>query len=121
MNSPITGKPMSVRTHKSNITYRGMQITYSHHFYRCPDSGEKFTDTKLDAINIELIHRYWLSTRNPRKEKTKTEKILLDELNKYRSWYADQTVKKLGRTPDFKVETELLAKIELLKDLQKKL
>lgn len=52
--------------------------------------------------------------------KKETRKILLDELNKYRSWYQQQTVKKLGRTPNFKYETELLAKIELLKDLQKK-
>lgn len=121
MNSPITGNPMSVRIHKSNIIYRGMKIIYNHHFYRCPDSGEEFTDTKLDTINMGLIHKYWMITRNPRKKEDKTEKVLRDTLNKYKSWYQQQTVTKLGRTPDFKYETELLAKIELLEELRRKL
>lgn len=121
MNSPITGKKMSVKTHKSSIIYRGIKISYNNHSYECADSGEYFTDTQLDTINMKLIHENWLNTRIPRKEKTKTEKILLDELNKYKSWYQQQTTSKLDRTPNFKYETELLAKIELLKDLQKKL
>lgn len=50
-----------------------------------------------------------------------TGKLLRDQLNKYKSWYKEETQSKLDRSPNFKRETELLAKIELLKDLQKKL
>ncbi len=54
-------------------------------------------------------------------QKKETAKVLRDSLNKYKSWHAQQTVTKLDRSPNFKYETELLAKIELLKELQKKL
>lgn len=50
--------------------------------------------------------------------KKEIEKVLLDELNKYRSQHSEETQSKLGRgNPNFKRETELLAKIELLKYL----
>ena len=42
---------------------------------------------------------------------------LLDKLNHLRSDYQQQTQSKLGRSPNYKYETELLSKIELLKEL----
>lgn len=66
-------------------------------------------------IMLENYDRGFLAHRN------KTEKILKDLYNKYNSWYQQQTQTKLGRTPNFKYETELLAKIDLLQEIKKKL
>jgi len=44
---------------------------------------------------------------------------LLDKLNHLRSDYQQQTQSKLGRTSNFKYETELQAQITLLKKLMK--
>jgi hypothetical protein len=42
---------------------------------------------------------------------------LRDEYNKYNSWLQQETQGKIGRSPNFKRETELRAKVELLKEL----
>ena len=47
------------------------------------------------------------------------KKKLLDKLNHLRSDYQQQTQSKLDRSPNYKYETELLAKIDLLKELLK--
>ena len=48
------------------------------------------------------------------------KKRILDLLNKYRSWLSGETTTKLGRSPDFKRETELRAKIEVLQEILNK-
>ncbi len=67
----------------------------------------------------EQIEEAFIAGFSARKEIE--QRILTDTLNKYRSWYQQQTQNKMNRTPNFKYETELLAKIELLKYLQNKL
>ena len=47
------------------------------------------------------------------------KKQLLDKLNHLRSDYQQQTQSKLDKSPNYKRETELLAKIDLLKELLK--
>ena len=42
---------------------------------------------------------------------------LRDEHNKYKSWLQQQTQGKIGRSPNFKIETELRAKVECIKEL----
>jgi len=50
------------------------------------------------------------------------KKQLRDLKNKYKSWLQQETQSKFGkRSPNFKRETELLAKIELLEEIEKKL
>jgi len=50
------------------------------------------------------------------------EKEIRDLKNKYKSWLQQETQSKFGkRSPNFKRETELLAKIELLEEIEKKL
>ena len=49
------------------------------------------------------------------------KKKLKDEYNKYNSWLQQETSSKLDRSPNFKRETELRAKVELLKELIEKL
>jgi len=46
---------------------------------------------------------------------------ILDLKNKYKSHLQQTTQCKLGRTPNFKYETELRAKIQVLTELEKKL
>lgn len=53
--------------------------------------------------------------------KLKTEKLVRDLLNKYKSHLQQQTQSKLDRTPNFKYETELQAKISVLNELKSKL
>lgn len=53
--------------------------------------------------------------------KLKTEKSVKDLLNKYKSHLQQQTQSKLDRTPNFKYETELQAKISVLNELKSKL
>lgn len=45
---------------------------------------------------------------------------LKDSYNKYNSWLQQETSSKLDRSHNFKRETELRAKVELLKELIEK-
>lgn len=42
---------------------------------------------------------------------------LKDSYNKYNSWLKEETSSKLARSPNFKRETELRAKVEVLQQL----
>jgi hypothetical protein len=55
MNSPITGKNMELRNEMREVTYKGEIIPYLYTSYFCEDSGESFTTTELDEINVERI------------------------------------------------------------------
>lgn len=53
--------------------------------------------------------------------KKEFKKKILDELNKYKSWYAQETQCKMGRgNPNLIRETELRSKINVLIELQNK-
>jgi hypothetical protein len=49
------------------------------------------------------------------------KKQILDKLNKYRSWFAEETRCKMGRNPNFARELELKSKVKVLIELQNKL
>ena len=122
MNSPLTGKPMKLCNKNSSIIYRKVECYYLRWWWEEVDTKEQYTTTEMDEEHLLQIKEYWQSTRIPRKKENKTEKLLKDERNKYQSWLQQLTQCKMGRSnPDFKTETELRAKIELLKELQKKL
>jgi hypothetical protein len=107
---------------KASISYRKVKCNYIRSWWECPDTGEHFVTTEMDEEHLRQIHWYWQSTRTPRKKENKTEKTLRDLRNKYQSWYQQATQSKMGRgNPDFKYETELLAKIEVLEELKNKL
>jgi len=55
MYSPVTGKEMNTKTALKEIHYRGFDIVYEHWSYFCKDSGESFTTTGLDEINMSNI------------------------------------------------------------------
>lgn len=56
MNSPITGKPMVLKTEVKPITFRKEEFTVPYRFYYCEDSGEGFTDPALEDLNTSLVY-----------------------------------------------------------------
>ncbi len=56
MKSPITGKEMFLITIKENIEYKDVNnLIYEHNCYMCEDSGERFTTSELDTLNMTNI------------------------------------------------------------------
>lgn len=60
-------------------------------------------------------------TEGFRVNKKVTNQIVLDSLNKYRSWLSNEQIPKLGRTANFEKEVYYKACIEILSELQNKL
>lgn len=55
MNSPITGKPMKMIRKADTLTFRKEKFEIMYHHYLCEDSGERFTDDQLDALNMTQV------------------------------------------------------------------
>lgn len=54
MKSPITGKEMVLRKEFRLIKINsGMQVRLFK-FYKCEESGEQFTTTELDELNLKI-------------------------------------------------------------------
>lgn len=59
MKSPVTGKEMTLRKEKRTMQFRKEAFEVLYHFYECEDSGEQFTTTEMDEINLnQLYHQY---------------------------------------------------------------
>lgn len=59
MKSPITGKEMTMVTEKRTMDFRKESFQVVFHYYKCEDSGEQFTTTNLDEINLnQLCNQY---------------------------------------------------------------
>jgi hypothetical protein len=52
MKSPITGKEMELYNEKRLISFKGETFEINFHYYKCEDSGEQFTTTALDELNL---------------------------------------------------------------------
>jgi hypothetical protein len=60
MKSPITGKEMVLVKEKRTLSFRKEEFEIVYHCYKCMDSGESFTTTQLDDLNInQLYNQYW--------------------------------------------------------------
>lgn len=59
MKSPITGKEMELVREPSALTFRKEEFPVSYHYYLCRDTGEQFTDDKIDAINMVQVHNQY--------------------------------------------------------------
>lgn len=64
MKSPITGKQMQLLRERRTLTYRKEEFEVVFHYFHCPDSGESFTTTALDEINIKQVHNQYRATHN---------------------------------------------------------
>ena len=52
MKSPITGKEMKLYNEKRLISFKDKLFEINFHYYKCEDSGEQFTTTTLDELNL---------------------------------------------------------------------
>lgn len=59
MKSPITGKEMKLTYEWKTISFRKENFDIKYQFYLCEDSGEHFTTTELDELNIGLVHNLY--------------------------------------------------------------
>ena len=64
MKSPITGKEMSINRENRTLVYRKEEFPIVYHYYLCQDSGEQFTSTELDEINMQQIYNQYLDNHN---------------------------------------------------------
>lgn len=47
---------MQVVREADTLTFRKEQFDVVYHYYLCGDSGERFTDDRLDALNTTQAH-----------------------------------------------------------------
>ncbi|MFA7380933.1 MAG: type II TA system antitoxin MqsA family protein [Bacteroidia bacterium] len=55
MKSPITGKEMKLIKEKRSMDFRKETFEIVFHCYQCEDSGEQFTTTALDEVNMNQV------------------------------------------------------------------
>ncbi len=68
MKSPITGKEMLLKREKCSLSFRKEEFTISSHFYLCEESGEQFTSTELDELNLLQVHNQYRDKYNFRQK-----------------------------------------------------
>lgn len=59
MKSPITGKEMELIKESKSINFRKKRFDIVFHYYNCKDSGEQFTTTALDEVNINQVYNQY--------------------------------------------------------------
>ncbi|WMW77306.1 DUF4065 domain-containing protein [Flavobacterium sp. 20NA77.7] len=59
MKSPITGKEMTLVTEKRAMDFRKESFQIVFHYYKCEDSGEQFTTTAQDEINLNQLYNQY--------------------------------------------------------------
>jgi transcriptional regulator with XRE-family HTH domain len=55
MNSPFTGGEAILVKEPRDHDFRGSKFHIVHHYYKCVDTGETFTDTRLDELNLNQV------------------------------------------------------------------
>ncbi|MBU3676785.1 MAG: XRE family transcriptional regulator, partial [Chitinophagaceae bacterium] len=56
MESPNTGKPMVLMQEHRTMEFRKETFSIVYHAYRCEDTGEQFTTTALDELNMNQVY-----------------------------------------------------------------
>jgi len=59
MKSPITGKEMKLTKERRSMDFRKEAFEIVFHFYKCEDSGEQFTTTALDEVNMNQVYNQY--------------------------------------------------------------
>jgi len=76
MNSPITGKPMKIQSEVQKLNFRKEEFQVKQRFYLCEESGERFTTTRLDELNLELVYNLFRAKhRIPTPEEIKETRV----------------------------------------------
>lgn len=55
MKSPLTCKEMVLKEKPLILNYRRNQYTINFRYYLCEDTGEEFTTTELDTMNLQEL------------------------------------------------------------------
>ena len=56
MKSPITGKEMKLTKERRSMNFRKEMFEIIFHYYSCEISGEQFTTTELDEVNMNQVY-----------------------------------------------------------------
>lgn len=56
MKSPFTGGDAELKKEPRVLEYRKGSFEILYHYYKCVDSGEQFTTTEIDTLNINQVH-----------------------------------------------------------------
>lgn len=64
MKSPLTGKEMLLNRESRVLTFRKEEFSIVYHYYLCEQSGETFTSTDLDQINLQQLYNQYLQKHN---------------------------------------------------------
>ncbi len=59
MKSPITGKNMPLLTEKRTMDFRKEHFQIVFHYYKCEESGEQYTTTSLDEVNLNQLYNQY--------------------------------------------------------------
>ncbi|TCO06907.1 type II TA system antitoxin MqsA family protein [Natronoflexus pectinivorans] len=59
MQSPISGKEMKLTKERRSIDFRKETFEVVFHYYKCEDSGEQFTTTALDEVNMNQVYNQY--------------------------------------------------------------
>ena len=47
---------MAIQTEVQTLTFRKEEFTVKQRFYSCSDTGERFTTTEMDELNLSLVY-----------------------------------------------------------------
>ncbi|WP_447951165.1 type II TA system antitoxin MqsA family protein [Chryseobacterium koreense] len=64
MKSPFTGKEMKLMSERQTVSFKKQEIGYMHRAFLCEESGEKFTTTELDELNLKQIQNVYRELNN---------------------------------------------------------
>lgn len=59
MKSPITAKEMKLTKERRSMDFRKETFEIVFHYYKCEDSGEQFTTTTLDEVNMNQVYNQY--------------------------------------------------------------
>lgn len=59
MKSPTTGKEMKLIKERRSMDFRRETFEIVFHYYKCEDSGEQFTTTSLDEVNMNQVYNQY--------------------------------------------------------------
>lgn len=59
MISPFTGGEVTLIKEIRHFEFRGSKFDIMYHYYKCEDTGEVFTDTQLDKLNLNQVYNQY--------------------------------------------------------------
>ena len=59
MKSPITNKEMKLTKERRAMDFRKETFEIVFHYYKCEDSGEQFTTTAIDEVNMNQVYNQY--------------------------------------------------------------